>query len=56
MNKYKNAQTDHFHQNDAKKSFNVIFVKYNPMMKKIIFISQFDNIHQNNAKAGLYGF
>ena len=26
--KYKNAQTDHFHQNDAKKSFNVIFVKF----------------------------
>ena len=55
--KYKNAQTDHFHQNDAKKSFNVIFVKCNANDgKKIIFISQIDNIHQNNAKVSLYAF
>ena len=44
--KYKNAQTDHFHQNDAKKSFNVIFVKCNANdEKKQIFIFQIDNIH-----------
>ena len=26
------------------------------MMKKIIFISQIDNFHQNNAKVSLYAF
>ena len=44
--KYKNAQTDHVHENDAKKSFNVIFVKCNANDENK---SQTDNIHQNNG-------
>ena len=36
--KYKDAQTDHFHQNDAKKSFNVIFVKCNANDEKKSFL------------------
>ena len=27
-----------------------------PIVKKIIFITQIDNIHQNNAKVSLYAF
>ena len=54
--KYKNAQTDHFHQNDAEKSFNVIFVKCNANDEKIIFMSQIDNIHQNIEKVSEYAF
>ena len=35
----------------------MIFVKCNANdEKKIIFISQIDNIHQNNAKVSLYAF
>ena len=36
--KYRNAQTDQFHQNDAKKSFNVIFVKWNANDEKKSFL------------------